>query len=82
MKLSQIIKNCGVLQTRGDLDIDITGLANDSRKAGPGCLFAARAVSSRPYAAAAMTDTPTSGTPSPGVHPPFSAKRAPKCPKA
>ena len=41
MKLSQIIKNCGVLQTRGDLDIDITGLANDSRKAGPGCLFAA-----------------------------------------
>ena len=31
MKLSQIIKNCGVTLTRGDMDIEITALANDSR---------------------------------------------------
>ena len=41
MKLRDIINNCGVLSTSGPLDIEITGIANDSRKVRPGSLFVA-----------------------------------------
>lgn len=41
MKLKDIIADCGVLRTKGDSDIEIYGVTNDSRKVGPGCLFVA-----------------------------------------
>ncbi len=41
MKLSEIIKNCGVLAVQGSADLEITSVTNDSRKAGPGSLFIA-----------------------------------------
>ena len=41
MKLSEIIKNCGVTAIQGPADIEITSVTNDSRKAGPGSLFIA-----------------------------------------
>ena len=41
MKLSQIIKDCGVVRTLGNTDTEISAITNDSRKAAPGCLFAA-----------------------------------------
>ena len=41
MKLSEIIKNCGVTAIQGPADIEITSVTNDSRKACPGSLFIA-----------------------------------------
>ena len=41
MKLSDIIQVCDVLSVRGDPDVEITGLTNDSRRVGPGSLFIA-----------------------------------------
>ena len=41
MKLSEIIKNCGVTAIQGSPDLEITSVTNDSRKAGPGSLFIA-----------------------------------------
>ena len=41
MKLSDIIKNCGVTAVMGSAELEITSVTNDSRKAGPGCLFIA-----------------------------------------
>jgi len=41
MKLSEIIKDCGVITLRCSGDPEITALVNDSRKAVAGCLFAA-----------------------------------------
>ncbi len=41
MKLSQIIKDCGVTRIQGNPELEITALVNDSRKAGKGSLFAA-----------------------------------------
>ncbi|MBR4826661.1 MAG: UDP-N-acetylmuramoyl-L-alanyl-D-glutamate--2,6-diaminopimelate ligase [Bacteroidales bacterium] len=41
MKLSQIIKNCGVVSSSGSTDIEIGAVCNDSRKVVPGCLFVA-----------------------------------------
>ena len=41
MRLSEIIKDCGVLSVKGNSDIEITSVTNDSRKVGPGSLFVA-----------------------------------------
>ena len=41
MKLSQIIKDCGVTRIQGNPELEISALVNDSRKAGKGSLFAA-----------------------------------------
>ena len=41
MKLSEIIRNCGVLDIRGREDVEITSVTNDSRRVGPGSLFIA-----------------------------------------
>ncbi len=41
MKLSEIIRNCGVLDIRGRQDVEITSLTNDSRRVQPGSLFIA-----------------------------------------
>lgn len=41
MKLSEIIKGCPVIGSEGSLDIEIAGIANDSRKVVPGGLFIA-----------------------------------------
>ena len=41
MKLSDIIQVCDVLSVRGNPDVEITGLTNDSRRVGPGSLFIA-----------------------------------------
>lgn len=39
MKLAEILKDVDVLKSDGSLDVEITSVAYDSRKAGPGCLF-------------------------------------------
>ena len=41
MKLSDIIKDCGVLSIQGNPDVEITSLTNDSRRVEPGSLFIA-----------------------------------------
>ena len=41
MKLSEIIHNCELVEVRGNADIEITALTNDSRKVRPGSLFIA-----------------------------------------
>ena len=41
MKLSEIIKDCGVLSVQGNPDLEITAVTNDSRQVGPGTLFIA-----------------------------------------
>ena len=41
MKLEQIIKECRVVTSSGDLSRDITSICSDSRKACPGALFVA-----------------------------------------
>ena len=41
MKLSDIIKDCGVLAVQGREDVEITSVTNDSRRVGPGSLFIA-----------------------------------------
>ena len=41
MKLSDIIKDCGVLSVQGNPDVEITSLTNDSRQVRPGSLFIA-----------------------------------------
>ena len=41
MKLEHILRNCGTLELHGDASAEISSLVNDSRKAAPGCLFAA-----------------------------------------
>ena len=41
MKLSEIIHNCEPVEVRGNADIEITELTNDSRKVRPGSLFIA-----------------------------------------
>ena len=41
MKLSDIIKDCGVLSVQGNPDVEITSLTNDSRRVQPGSLFIA-----------------------------------------
>ena len=41
MKLSEIIRNCGVLSIQGRQDVEITSLTNDSRRVQPGSLFIA-----------------------------------------
>ena len=42
MRLSDIIKDCDVLEVRGDLQVGIGSLCRDSRQAEPGCLFIAQ----------------------------------------
>ena len=39
MKLSSLLEKLEYTCLQGSLDVEITGLVNDSRKAGPGCLF-------------------------------------------
>ena len=41
MKLSDIIKDCGVLAVQGRGDVEITSVTNDSRRVQPGSLFIA-----------------------------------------
>ena len=41
MKLSEIIRDCGVLDIQGRQDVEITSLTNDSRRVQPGSLFIA-----------------------------------------
>ena len=41
MKLGNIIKNCGMVTTKGDLSMEINGLTSDSRKVVPGAMFIA-----------------------------------------
>ena len=41
MKLGNIIKNCGMVTTKGDLSMEINGLTSDSRKVVPGTMFIA-----------------------------------------
>lgn len=41
MTLRQIIQGCGTLDIRGNLDIEISSVCNDSRKVTPGSLFIA-----------------------------------------
>jgi|BioPla2DNA2_1021312.scaffolds.fasta_scaffold04715_7 UDP-N-acetylmuramoyl-L-alanyl-D-glutamate--2,6-diaminopimelate ligase len=41
MKLKTVIKECGAIEVRGDRNLDITALCNDSRKVTPGALFVA-----------------------------------------
>ena len=41
MKLSDIIKDCGVLAVQGRGDVEITSVTNDSRRVTPGSLFIA-----------------------------------------
>ena len=41
MKLSDIIKDCGVLAVQGQADVEITSVTNDSRRVAPGSLFIA-----------------------------------------
>ena len=41
MKLSDIIRNCGVISCNGSTDIEIGAVCNDSRKVVPGSLFVA-----------------------------------------
>lgn len=41
MKLEQIIRDSGAIEVRGDRNLEIESLCNDSRKATPGCLFVA-----------------------------------------
>ena len=41
MKLSDLIKNTKVVKTEGDLGIEISGIAHDSRKVNPGDVFVA-----------------------------------------
>lgn len=41
MKLKTVIKECGAIEVRGDRNLDIAALCNDSRKVTPGSLFVA-----------------------------------------
>lgn len=41
MKLEKIIRNCGVISTNGELQLEICGIYSDSRKVTPGSLFIA-----------------------------------------
>ena len=41
MKLEQIIRDSGAIEVRGDRNLEIASMCNDSRKATPGCLFVA-----------------------------------------
>ena len=41
MRLEEIIRDCGMVEARGDLGTGITGICNDSRKVTPGTLFIA-----------------------------------------
>ena len=41
MKLSELIKNCGVIACNGGTDLEISAVCNDSRKVVPGSLFIA-----------------------------------------
>ena len=41
MRLENIIKNAGVIEVRGNHDLEITDICNDSRKVGPGAIFIA-----------------------------------------
>lgn len=41
MKLKTVIKECGTIEVRGDRNLDIAALCNDSRKVTPGSLFVA-----------------------------------------
>src|SRR6516162_8059427 len=41
MKLRELLKGCSVRTVSGDLDIEILGLAYDSREVFPGCVFVA-----------------------------------------
>ena len=41
MKLRELLKNIGVLAYTADLELEISTICYDSRKAGPGCLFVA-----------------------------------------
>lgn len=41
MKLNKILNGCTILGHKGDMDVDITSVCLDSRKAGPGSLFIA-----------------------------------------
>lgn len=41
MKLEQIIRDSGAIEVRGNRNLEIASLCNDSRKATPGCLFVA-----------------------------------------
>ena len=41
MRLSEIIKNCGVTAIQGPSDLEITAVTNDSRRVTPGSLFVA-----------------------------------------
>ena len=39
MKLSKVLENIEILESKGDLEIDITNIASDSRKIFEGGLF-------------------------------------------
>ena len=41
MRLENIIRNAGVIETRGNRSLDVTGICNDSRKVTPGSIFIA-----------------------------------------
>lgn len=41
MKLRDIIKDCGVMEAKGNLEAEITSVCNDSRQAAPGAMFIA-----------------------------------------
>ena len=39
MKIKDILTNCNLLEIVGEKDVDVTGIAFDSRKVAPGTLF-------------------------------------------
>ncbi len=41
MRLENIIRNCGVVEVRGEVAVEISGITSDSRKVVPGSLFIA-----------------------------------------
>ena len=41
MKLSELIKDCGVVSVQGNAGVEILDVTNDSRKVRPGSLFVA-----------------------------------------
>src|SRR5262245_48756020 len=41
MKLTSVLSGCKIQSTSGNLDLDITGIAYDSRQVAPGCAFVA-----------------------------------------
>ena len=66
MRLKDIIKDCGVLEVAGSLEIDIVNVTDDSRKVTGGSLFIA----------VKGPDTPSSARPLRQVPPPLSTKPA------